>query len=300
VKLVLTILLIPLLAAAEERSLDAVFTLAMRDIPAEARSIQVWIPMPRDDDRQVLAEYLVQGGLPATVREVAGGNRLLHVDFSEGNGSDSLSVLFRVERWGQPRARPASAAASGFRPYLARLMPPDRRIMEPELSERAGLEQVRSVFARLAGPEGAELVRTLSDSDRAHALHARFVAELRELGLAARLVSGLVLPERGISWTFAGPRFWAEYSQSPGDWVLVDLLAGEMGDPAGERIVLAAEPADPPPAEFGEPSEIWGKPLVVIDGIVHDDVEAAWSGRDARRDPVRLVLINRTAYGRIN
>ena len=67
--------------------------------------------MPQTDDRQVLVEYLVKGGIPAVVSPDAGtGVRSLSLDLSNavGGGDLSITVFYRVERLADSRISPAA------------------------------------------------------------------------------------------------------------------------------------------------------------------------------------------------
>jgi hypothetical protein len=255
----LAIFLFPVLAAAQNRAIDATLSLSIHAVPPGFQTMTARIPVPLTLDGQILCEYLVRGGLPATlVMDSSTGNPQLSIDLSGlTNGSErGVTVLFRVEK----RKSPLAALPENANPGSA-------------------LDTVRKVCGLLSAPELAGW--TYFKTDRSRERHSRLVAGLRERGIPARLMAGLVLPTGKTPWIIPEPRVWAEAQLSGRTWTPIDLLMDPGEADPGNRIALGVD--------SGVADGV-ARPVVEIDGRAHPDVEAEWSGREVERDGVTLTM----------
>ncbi len=162
--------------AMAERRLDVTCRFTVRDIPAGAREIAAWVPVPPTNAIQELEDVRVDGDWPHTiVSEPEYGNRYLRFDLSGAAAagldapaaapdSAAVAVTFRVER----RAYRVLGAAAGDAAIpaaeLARSLAPDRLVpTSGKIAEEA---------ARVAGGAG-------SVPARARRLYDHVVASMR-------------------------------------------------------------------------------------------------------------------------
>jgi hypothetical protein len=107
--LALPMLLVALIASppqdsprpARERSRDFVLTYRaiVRDIPADVRTLDLWLPVPQTDRHQTIHQLTIDSPVAPTIgREERFGNHGLHVRIATPRGAIAMAWTARVTR----------------------------------------------------------------------------------------------------------------------------------------------------------------------------------------------------------
>ena len=76
-----------------ERTVDLLYRFTVRDIPADAKDIVAWVPLPPSNTRQHLEDFRIEDGWPYTILiEPEYGNRFIRVDLSRGVSGDDAEL----------------------------------------------------------------------------------------------------------------------------------------------------------------------------------------------------------------
>jgi hypothetical protein len=292
------------------RSGELEYRFVVRDLPPNARAVAAYVPVPPSNSRQTLAGYRVEADYPyRELLEGEYGNRYLRFDLSGATQEVSIALVYRVKRWVA-----TAAPAAGERParFLAadRLVPVDGKIAE-EARRVAGevrdpLQRARRLYDHIVATVRYDKSgRGWGRGDAEYACDARagnctdfhslFIGEARSLGIPARFIMGVPLPEEKSDGVIAGYHCWAEFFVAGVGWLPVDaseaskfpdkkdalfgrLDANRIEFTAGRDIVL-------PGSQTG-PVNYSIYPHVEVDGAVHDNVETKFSFRELPEDGV--------------
>ena len=86
-------------AADKSRSFTLTYRATVRDIPAGARSLDVWLPVPQTDRNQTIHQLTIDAPGPMTIgREGRFGNHCLHIRVDAPRGPVSISWTARATR----------------------------------------------------------------------------------------------------------------------------------------------------------------------------------------------------------
>lgn len=232
------------------RCVEVFYEVTVRDVPAGARRVVAWAPIPPTDDHQTLDYLHLQSPMPhETMSEPQYGNRFLVVDLSDQDrsaGAVGFTVVFCVTRRAYRVLGRETVPSTPLAPEeQARYLASDRLV--PVTGKVA--DEARRVACKASGPVGTarciydHLIETMiyaktgAGWGRGDALyacdvrsgncsdfHSLFVGEARSLGLAARFDMGLPLPEDKSAGAIPGYHCWAEfYLPEKMAWVPVDV-----------------------------------------------------------------------------
>ena len=292
----------PSAATPESRTFRFTCTMAVHDIPAGAREVSVWIPVPKSDPHQVVGDLKVTSPVRYQIgKEKEYGNSILHltVDAPLPKQLD-LELEAKVERHAynalaEPRRKGSEAPAPRDLEPNA-LVPTDGRIAElaaqvtkeaktPLAKARAIYDYVTDTMRYDKSGKGwgrgdalhACDVRAGNCSD----FHSLIIGMARASGIPARFVMGFPLPESAKQGEIPGYHCWAELYIEGKGWLPVDsseankhpekreaffggLDANRLQLTVGRDLVL--EPASAKPLNF------FVYPYVEIDGAPYDGV----------------------------
>ncbi len=234
---------------AQERAFDVTYRFRLRDIPAGAESIKAWVPLPLSDEWQTLEGFRVEGAWPhEIIDEKEYGNRFVRLDLTGASakqgGETDVTMIFRVNRRAyrsidEPDIKSERLSQDAFERFLKpdRLVPIDGRIAE-EARRVAGhaerpLERARLIYDHIVGSmvydkSGAGWGRgdALYACDRRTGnctdFHSLFIGEVRSLGVPARFIMGLPIPENASEGPIAGYHCWAEFHDGEKGWIPID------------------------------------------------------------------------------
>ncbi len=231
-----------------ERTVDVVYRFTIHDLPADAREVDAWVPVPLSDAWQRVEVFEVEGNWPYKVLDGSEyGNRFIHLDLSgakpQGDADLSVSVSFRVNR---KSCRVLDGAGKGdavSQADLERFLAPDSLIpidgkIADEARRVAGdaqepLRQTRLLYDHIVDSvvydksgdgwgRGDALYVCDTRAGNCTDFHSLLIGEARALGIPARFVMGLPLPRGEQEGAITGYHCWAELYIEGRGWVPVD------------------------------------------------------------------------------
>lgn len=230
-------------AAATKRTIRFSYAVKVRDIPAGAQRVSIWVPVPRTDKHQQVRHLDVKSPVPYRMqREPRYGNTILHLD-AEAPLPGEIDLQFEalVER----RSYSVLAdrdQADGAKPsprdlQSDALVPLDGRIAElatevtrdastPLAKARAIYDHVTSTLRYDKSGEGwgrGDAVWAC-DAKRGNCtdFHSLVIGLARAAGIPSRFVIGFPLPDDRAAGDVAGYHCWAEMWIEGTGWLPVD------------------------------------------------------------------------------
>ncbi len=296
---------------AAVRSFEATWVGTIEAVPAGAKRVEVWIPLPSDGSYQTVSDVSVEAPAPYAFARDSGGNRVAHfVLGGAGQAGKPLEVRarYRVVRKEAvsgalaDRAAPADPAA-----LLApnRLVPMTARVRALSDLLAAGkpdaTEKARAIYDYLVDHGTYDKTTPgwgRGDSERfcdvkkgnCTDFHSAFMALARAQGIPVRFFIGFPLkPER--EGTVPGYHCWAEF-WTGSVWAPVDASdAAKLHDPAKKAYLFGNLDPDrfeittgrdltlAPPQKDG-PVNFFIYPYVEVDGKADGDTKIRLEYRD--------------------
>jgi transglutaminase-like putative cysteine protease len=229
------------------RTVAVTYRVHVSGLPRDARTLAVWIPLPRETRVQHVENVRVETGLPYRIlRDPAYGNRYLYVEAGDVL-PESLGVMMEyvIRRDGYEVRGPAdkdgdfesTASLTRFlQPDL--LVPTDGEIAERSANVLSGADGGNLDKARLLY---TDILRTMKYDKsgagwgRGDALyacevgrgnctdfHSLFIGMARAAGIPARFVIGFPLPPGKSQGDITGYHCWAEFYDEGLGWVPID------------------------------------------------------------------------------
>lgn len=241
--------------AAGRRTFVFDYAVEVKDIPAGAKRLDLWIPLPVEHDLQKVESVSIRAEPPVGFETTADpeGNRLLHLE-AEAPLPESVvvTVEYRIARSGAYRLHERKAAAADGLPdaWRKRYLAPDA--LAPIDGPVAELARKLLDDARKAGrsvDSTTEKARVFYDYVLADFVykkegqgwgrgdvkwclenkygncsdfHSTFIALCRATGIPARFTIGFPLPKDKKEGTIGGYHCWAEFHVAGTGWVPVD------------------------------------------------------------------------------
>jgi len=221
----------------------------VKEIPAGAGSVDIWIPVPQDDPYQQIRNLRIESPYDYNIAVAPGGNRVLHLAI-EHPGESSLAIVMSLDAvrtehvqprlWGGPpleREEDAAVLAGYLKPD--RLVPLDDRIRAwaRDVVEKANahtdLEMARAIYQHVVSTVkydktgkgwGRGDIYYACEARRGNCtdFHAIFIGYARAVGIPARFAIGFSLPAERGEGKIAGYHCWAEFYARGIGWVPVD------------------------------------------------------------------------------
>ncbi len=230
-----------------ERAFDFTYTAALNNIPDGAKKVAVWIPYPRSDAHQEIANVKVICPYPTRVTsDPEYGNSALYVEVKNPTEpSFKVEISFDVRRQEYVRRDfpKAGALAREAKTVPARdlqgdqLVPLSERIRrlaeEVTAQQTTDLEKARAIYGYVVANMKYDKSGTgwgngdilwACDTKRGNCtdFHALFIGLCRSVGIPARFSIGFPLPERRGEGEIPGYHCWAEFFLQGYGWVPVD------------------------------------------------------------------------------
>ena len=297
------------------RIVDVRYGFRVTEIPADARAILAWVPVPPSNRWQCLQEFWTEDGWPYTALvDPEYGNRFLRFDLSRGVAPDreelDLAVTFRVSRdaarIGDTTREDESPSQASLARHLGpdRLVPTDGRIAQEAERVAAGVGEPFARARRLYEHIVSTVVYDKSGQgwgrgDARYAcdiragnctdFHSLFIGQARALGIPARFVMGLSLPDGASDGAIAGYHCWAEFYVAGRGWIPIDASEASkrrerqdalFGGLDANRIEFTiGRDIHIPETSAGALNYVI-YPYVEIDGSAHGNVATRFSFRD--------------------
>ena len=291
------------------------YTFTVKDIPAGAKLVRVWIPVAHTDEHQTVRLVNVKSPVQTTMNEESEyGNHILYAEIHNPvQSSADFELDYEVTRREYSRGDFAQLESKDTRPGVVpssmqryvepdKLIPTDGKIKE--LAEKVtGNQQGTVTKAKAAYDYLFQTMRydktgtgwgrgdAVWACDSKHGnctdFHSPFIGMMRADDIPARFDIGFAVPDNGDSGDIAGYHCWAEFFARNIGWVPLDISeAWQAKEKAGyffgsvdaNRVQLSSgRDITLSPAQAGPPLNYFVYPYVEIDGKAHDAMSRHFS-----------------------
>ena len=313
----LAISIVPALAGETQRpqrSFEFRYQATLKDIPAGAKKVRVWVPLPKTDSHQEITNLKINGPGEAKIGEdTETANRMAYFEVLNPTGAPpSVSLTFTATRFENRVNLNGHAAALAAAPG-DRFLAPDRLgMIDDEIKRLAStatagksepLEQARGVYDAVIahmnydksspgwGHGDAKYACTAAKGNCTD-FHALFMAMCRASGIPCKFAIGFPLPTDVKEGEIGGYHCWAYFFTSDHGWVPVDTSEADkhaekkdyfFGAHDQNRIEFTeGRDLKLVPPQDGEPVNYFIYPYVEVDGKPFDGVDKTFSFRDIR------------------
>ena len=226
------------------RNIELTYTVSVPDIPADAKQVTCWLPLPQTDKHQTVNSYKLLGDFDyEVVSESEYGNRFLVIDLTPAaGGTADLAVLYNVDRFkvGTANLYIGDNSKEQFQRYLNpnSLVPISGPIAaearEVVNGETDPLKQARLLYENIIStvtydkPPGGKHGRgdALFACNERYGnctdFHSLFIGEARSLGIPSRFHMGIPVPLDANEGEIAGYHCWAEFWVEGYGWIPID------------------------------------------------------------------------------
>ena len=240
--------------APHQRSFSFEYAATVRDVPTGARKVELWLPVPHDDQYQQITGLKVDSPYPYKILSAQYGNRMLHLIVSDPKQSSfTVTVRFSAVRYEHLNVALLDGDGTAVTknrdeapdPDMARWLRPDRlvplddkiRTWAREVVAQAGakteLEKARAIYNHVVATVkydktgqgwGRGDIYYACDARRGNCtdFHAIFIGYCRALGIPARFSIGFPLPRERGEGQISGYHCWAECFVKGIGWIPVD------------------------------------------------------------------------------
>jgi transglutaminase-like putative cysteine protease len=311
-------------ATPRERSFQFEYTATIKDIPAGAKKVDLWIPVPHDSPFQRITGLQIESPYPYQTSTAQYGNRILHILVNNTQQSTfTVTMRFNVVRKEHIQERLQRVEGSGLKaerdPDLARWLQPDRLVpidgkvktWAQEVVNAAGaktdLEKIRAIYNHVVSTVkydksgqgwGRGDIYYACDARRGNCtdFHAIVIGYSRSLDIPARFAIGFPLPSDRGTGQISGYHCWAEVYLKGIGWVPIDASEAAK-NPAKREYFFGAHDENRVefsigrdltlnPKQEGEALNYFIYPYAEIDGKVFASVDKSFSYRDMPAAPV--------------
>jgi transglutaminase-like putative cysteine protease len=307
------------LPAPRERSFSFEYAVTVKEVPAGAHTVDIWLPAPHDDAFQRIANLRIDGPKQYDQWQTATGtedNHILHIRMVDPK-EPAIAVTMRFDAVRKEHIQPLAAdspadgtpAPTDFARYLQpdRLVPLDDTIRRwaREVVDAAGaktdLEMARAIYNHVVATVkydktgkgwGNGDIYYACDARRGNCtdFHAIFIGYARAVGIPARFAIGFPLPADRGAGKIAGYHCWAEFYAKGIGWVPVDASEAAK-NPARREYFFGAHDENRVelskgrdinlvPRQLGDPLNYFVYPYVELDGGKYTSVETSYSYKD--------------------
>jgi len=234
-----------------ERSFAFEYVAAVKDIPASAKELELWLPVPHNDPYQVISDFRIESSQPYRLHSAQYGNKMLCIRVKDPQPAGfTVTLRFNAARrehinplLGQsyPHTAPKEQTDRDMARWLQpdRLAPLDDKIKGWALEvveaahAKTDLEKARAIYQHIVATVkydksgqgwGRGDIYYACDARRGNCtdFHAIFIGYCRSLGIPARFAIGFPLPAERGAGEISGYHCWAEFYVKDLGWVPVD------------------------------------------------------------------------------
>ena len=234
-----------------ERSFAFEYETVVKDVPAGAGRLDLWLPVPHNDPYQVISDLHIESSQPYQIHSAQYGNKMLNVKVKDPQPS-GFTVVIRFNTTRREHINPLlgqnhpiDARKEQDDPDMARWLQPDRMVPLDEkirgwamevveaAHARTDLEKARAVYDHIVATVkydksgqgwGRGDIYYACEARRGNCtdFHAIFIGYCRALGIPARFAIGFPLPADRGAGQISGYHCWAEFYVKDLGWVPVD------------------------------------------------------------------------------
>ena len=296
--------------APHERKFEFEYKATVKDIPAGAKKLNLWIPIPHDSPFQKIADMQIDSPYPYKIHTSDYGNRILHISLDNPQQSNfTVTMRFDAarkehiqERLQQAKYAPAKEEHD---PNMSRWLKPDRLVpidgkikqwaqeVVDTANAKTDLDKARAIYNHIVATVkydksgqgwGRGDIYYACDARRGNCtdFHAIFIGYCRALGIPARFAIGFPLPADRGAGQVSGYHCWAEFYMKGIGWVPVDASEAAK-NPSKREYFFGAHDENRvefsrgrdvalSPRQQGDPLNYFIYPYVEADGAPRTDV----------------------------
>ena len=304
--------------APRERKFEFEYKALVKEIPAGAKRVDLWIPVPHDSPFQKIIEMKIDSPHEYKIHTSQYGNKVMHIGLNNPHES-SLAVTMhfnairrehRQERLQQVDYAPLKEDRD---PDMDRWLQPDRLVpidgkikqWAQEVVTAAGaktnLEKARAIYNHIVATVkydktgqgwGRGDIYYACDARRGNCtdFHAIFIGYARAVGIPARFAIGFPLPADRGAGEVSGYHCWAEFYAQGIGWVPVDASEAAKNPDKREYFFGAHDENRVEftigrdlilkPQQRGEPLNYFVYPYAEVDGKAFSSVERSFAYHD--------------------
>jgi transglutaminase-like putative cysteine protease len=305
-------------AAPHERKFEFEYKATVKDIPAGAKKLNLWIPIPHDSPFQKIEDMQIDSPYPYKIHASEYGNRILHISLDNPQQSNfTVTVRFNAARKEHVQERLQQAKYAPVKEErdsnMARWLKPDRLVpidgkvkqwaqeVVDAAKAKTDLEKARAIYNHIVATVkydktgqgwGRGDIYYACDARRGNCtdFHAIFIGYCRALGIPARFAIGFPLPADRGAGQVSGYHCWAEFYVKGIGWVPVDASEAAK-NPAKREYFFGAHDENRvefsigrdltlSPKQAGEPLNYFIYPYAEVDGKTFASVDKSFAYRD--------------------
>lgn len=237
--------------SAPARTFRFTYNFTVKDIPAGAKQIRVWVPVPQTDQHQTVRVLAVKAPVKTQMtHEREYGNRMIYAELQNpAEGKAEFTVEYEVTRREYSRGDYAQLERRDQKPTvvsasMTRLVEPDTLIPTDGKIKALAVELTGSQTGTIAKAKAAyDYFFTTMRYDKSGTgwgrgdavwacdskhgnctdFHSPFIGVLRADEIPARFDIGFPLPENKDKGDIPGYHCWAEFYAAKTGWVPVDI-----------------------------------------------------------------------------
>ncbi len=307
-------------ASSHARQFEFSYEVRIPQLPPEAKSLRMWVPLPRSDAYQSIHGLTVSSPVAYNRgRDAEYGNEYLYLEVpasARSGGPIELKVRFRVDRREHlvPLDSPPARASGGetreavpLSRYLSpdHLVPTDGIIAQLSRQQTQGLktplEKARAIYNYVVTTvrydksgegwgHGDAIWACTAKRGNCTDFHSLFIAMMRVAGIPARFEIGFPLPPDQREGNIPGYHCWAEFYLEPYGWIPVDASEAWKhpekrdyffgGHDADRVLFTMGRDIRLQPAQQGDPLNYFVYPYAEVDGAQFTKLEQKFSFRD--------------------
>jgi transglutaminase-like putative cysteine protease len=302
------------------RTFRFTYNFTVKDIPAGAKRVRVWIPLPQTDQHQTVRVLSVKAPVKTRMtQESEYGNRMMYAEIQNpASGKVEITVEYKITRREYARGDYAQLKQTDQKPSVVsasmnRLLAPDALIPTDGKIKVLAVAVTGSQIGAVAKAKAAydylftnmRYDKTGSGWGRGDAVwacdtkrgnctdfHSPFIGMLRADGIPARFDIGFPLPENKDKGDIAGYHCWAEFYAPKTGWIPVDIseawkakVKGDyfFGSIDANRVQFSTgRDIALSPKQDGPALNYFVYPYVEVDGKPYDKLEKQFSFEEVK------------------
>ena len=301
-----------------ERNFEFEYKAVVKDIPAGAQKVELWIPVPHDDDWQQIRSLRVEAPGHYDISTGPLGNHMLHLTIGQPKEATiPVTMHFEATRREHIQTRLTQAPVDRNRGLpkedLSQYLKPDRlvplddkirgwaREVVDQANAKTDLEMARAIYNHIVATVkydktgkgwGNGDIYYACDARRGNCtdFHAIFIGYSRAVGIPARFAIGFPLPADHGAGKIAGYHCWAEFYAKGIGWVPVDASEAAK-NPAKREYFFGAHDENRvefsrgrdvvlTPRQQSDPLNYFIYPYAEVDGQKYTAFDTTYSYRD--------------------
>jgi len=303
------------------RTFHFTYSFTVKDVPAGAKRVRVWVPVPQSDQHQTVRILSIKAPVKTKMTHDAEyHNRILYAEIENSSEAKAeFTLKYEITRREYSRGDYAELERQDRKPgvvpaSMSRWIEPDALIPTDGKMKQIAIEVTGSQIGAVAKAKAAydylfttmRYDKTGSGWGRGDALwacdskhgnctdfHSPFIGMMRADGIPARFDIGFPLPENKDQGEIPGYHCWAEFYSSKAGWIPLDISEAWkakqkedyfFGSVDANRVQFSTgRDIVLSPKQNGPALNYFVYPYVEIDGKPYTDLEKQFSFEELSR-----------------